>query len=149
MPPIHLVTSVPDLHTARILAAAGVPYISFLQTTPNLSEIFSWIEGPEIAVQVTDVNLPLPMVNKLIIPYAWYDQFSFMEKSIWWLTDGPSVYKPDGMIYTHVDILAYNESASQLCFYPYRNAIDDNDNMKTWLDYTNDADLFETLFLVN
>jgi hypothetical protein len=147
MPPIHLVTSVPELHTARILAAAGVPYISFLQTTPNLNEIISWIEGPEVLVQVIDLNLAIPQVNHLIIPYAWYDQFYFMEKSIWWITDDALVSKPDGMIYTDAVALPTNESASHLCFYPYRNAIQVNDNIKTWLDFNKDSELFEALFL--
>lgn len=149
MPPIDLVTSVPNLHIARILAAAGVPYISFLQNTPNLTEIIAWIEGPEIFVQLIDTDLPIPPVDNLIIPYSWFDQFSFVDKRTWWMTDDASVDIPDGMIYTTIDLSYANESKTNLCLYPCHHAIARQNKRKIWIDYEKDADIFEVTFLMN
>lgn len=148
MPSVDLVTSVPDLHTARILASAGVSYISFLQSNSQLNEIIPWIEGPEIFVQLTDHDLPVPRIHGLIIPYTWYDQYSFMDKKIFWITDRAEQDISSDIIYTNRNITPFPKDEFYKSFYHYTiiNEQDINDNL-CWIDFEDDLSLFERLFL--
>ncbi|MBK8282304.1 MAG: hypothetical protein IPK94_19755 [Saprospiraceae bacterium] len=142
MESVSLVTSVPDLHTARICAAAGVPMISLVQTHPNLIEIRDWLEGTEVFVQITDPDLPLPLVDHLIIPFEWYDAFSFIDKKVFWITADQMISRPDGMIYTS---LYQNPppTGQDLKLFPYY----EGSLCAVWLDYQSDYKSFERLFL--
>ena len=148
MPSVDLVTSVPDLHTARILASAGVSYISFAQTITNLNEIVAWIEGPEVFVQMTDPDLPIPQVNGLIIPEIWYDQFSFMNKKIFWMTDRIDIHIPLDAIYTDRHMIPFPKHEFFKTFYHYTilHNPDASGNL-SWIDFDEDLNLFERLFL--
>jgi hypothetical protein len=145
---VDLVTSVPDLHTARILASGGVSYISFLQTNPNLNEIIPWIEGPEIFVQLINPDWPVPPVQGLIIPYEWYDQFSFMNKKIFWSTDHAELPESAGIIYNDREITPIPKNPNAKTFYHYSIKIKYNpQDIYTWIDFDQDLTLFENLFL--
>jgi hypothetical protein len=145
---VDLVTSVPDLHTARILASAGIPYISFKQNISNLNEIISWIEGPEVFIQIIDHDLPIPQVDGLIIDHAWYEQYSFMDKKILWLTQRGDLSIADGMIYMP-GVIQVNTIAPQ---YPqfFHASISQMKHIQStmyWLDYEQDQALFDQIFL--
>lgn len=142
MESVSLVTSVPDLHIARICAAAGVPMISIDQTHPNLFEIRDWLEGTEVFVQITDPELPLPLTDHLIIPFKWHDAFSFIDKKVLWITDDQTIYRPDGMIYTGL----YQDpspASKDFKLFPYH----EGSLFASWLDYQSDYPIFEKLFL--
>ncbi len=145
---VDLVTSVPDLHTARILASAGVSYISFLQTNAQLNEIIPWIEGPEIFVQLTDQDLPVPRVRGLIIPYTWYNLYSFMDKKVFWITDQVEQNISSDMIYTNRNVSPFPEHEFYKSFYHYTIINEQNiiGNL-SWIDFEDDLSLFERLFL--
>lgn len=125
---LSLVLSVPDLQAARILAAAGIPQIALLQTNPNFAEIRSWLEGVSVGSQITDPNSSLPVADFFIIPFAFYDQFSFMDARIYWLRDQGEITDRHG----------------NLIFLPY--AIE-NEVVASWLDWERNYDKIEELFL--
>ena len=148
MKSVDLVTSVPDLHTARILASAGIPFISFKQNVSNLSEIISWIEGPEVFVQIIDPDLPIPQIGGLIIAYDWYEQYSFINKKILWLSYRSDVSIADGMIYADSIIHVKTIDPNHVQFYHYSFSNHENNHpTKYWLDYERDQALFDQLFL--
>jgi len=149
--PMHLpdlVTSVPDLHTARILAAAGVGYIAFKQQIQTLSEIRPWLEGPEIGIEIVDMDTPIILADFLILPMEWYELYSFSDKRIFWKTDDPGKDEPDGMIYLKGIIKSVIEAKQGTPFLHYKDLYSQKDQpVKTWIDYEADLLLFESLFL--
>lgn len=139
-----LVTSVPDLHTARILAAAGVPYLVFRQDTENLADLIQWLEGPRIGVEIADPETIVPRVDFLLIPLEFYDRFAFVEKPIFWKTGNTGAVFPDGMVYTRHDVHSARDGV--MCFYPYTGMPTGND-LPTWLNCREDKAMLEALFL--
>lgn len=125
---LSLVLSVPDLHSARILAAAGVPQIALLQSNPNFVEIKSWLQGVAVGAQITDPNASIPQADFLVIPKKYFDQFSFMDGRVYWLGDqGEIIDKLDNLI-----------------FLPF--AIE-NEIVSSWLDWTLHFEKIEEMFL--
>ena len=53
---LELVTSVPDLQSARMLAAANIPLICLSPEVNNAAEIKSWIEGSQIGIELKDAE---------------------------------------------------------------------------------------------
>jgi hypothetical protein len=142
---IALVTSVPDLHTARILASAGVPYISFQQEINNLPDIQAWLEGPEIGIQIENPELSLPQVDFLIVKDSDYDLYSFSGKKIFWLTTDVHWTKPYGALLNvsppvdHLQVTVFNKYAAQF--------EDVDHSFRFWLDCIDDATSFDRIFL--
>lgn len=139
-----LVTSVPDLHIARILAAAGVPYLVFRQDTENLADLIQWLEGPRIGVEIADPEETVPQADFLLIPLEFYDRFAFVEKPVFWKTGDTTAAFPDGMLYTRYDV--HSARDGMMCFYPYAGMATGND-LPTWLNCREDKALLEALFL--
>lgn len=139
-----LVTSVPDLHTARILAASGVPYLVFSLDTENLADLIQWLEGPRIGVEIADPEAIVPRADFLLIPLEFYDRFAFVEKPVFWKTEDTGAAFPDGMVYTRYDVGSARDGV--MCFYPYADMPIGND-LHTWLDCREDKALLEALFL--
>jgi hypothetical protein len=77
-----LLISVPDLQAARIAAAAGIAYICLDQKNPHLLEIKSWLEGVKTGVFVEDPDLPIPMVDFILIPEDSLPTYQWLEKEI-------------------------------------------------------------------
>jgi len=142
-----LITSVPDLQTARILAAAGVDYIAFHQNIENLEEIKPWLEGPQIGVEITDPDLSLPNADFLIMPLQWYDLFSFSNRPILWKTDGDTGQTSENLLFVKGSIMEVSEPMGGIRFYHYSDFTDSEVTTKSWLDYKDDLVLFEKLFL--
>lgn len=143
-----LITSVPDLQTARILAAAGVDYIAFHQNIENLEDIKPWLEGPQIGVEITDPDLSLPNADFLIMPLQWYELFSFSNRPILWKTDEDTGLTSDNLLVTKGGITNETEPAAGIRFYHYSDYTGaEVVTAKAWLDYKEDLSLFEELFL--
>ncbi|MDZ4707661.1 MAG: hypothetical protein SH818_04595 [Saprospiraceae bacterium] len=143
-----LITSVPDLQTARILAAAGVDYIAFHQNIENLEEIKPWLQGPQIGVEITNPDLSLPGVDFLIMPLEWFDQFSFSGRPILWKAEGDTVQTSENLLFTRGSIMNETEPTTGMQFYHYADYISSKSvTAKAWLDYKEDLSLFEELFL--
>ena len=142
-----LVTSVPDLHTARILAAAGIPYIAFHQQIRNLEEIKPWLEGPRTGIEMKDPDQSLPASDFLIMPASWYDLFSFSGRTIFWKTGDGNFDKGDLVLSRGVLFTPGSETVGRR-FYHYADYRDERGvNSAAWLDYEEDFNLFEALFL--
>lgn len=143
-----LITSVPDLQTARILAAAGVEYIAFHQNIENLEDIKTWLEGPQIGVEIIDPDLSLPNADFLIMPIQWYDLFSFSNRPILWKTEGDTVHTSENLLFVKGSIMEESEPTGGIRFYHYSDYTDSESvTAKSWLDYQDDLSLFEELFL--
>jgi hypothetical protein len=143
-----LITSVPDLQTARILAAAGVDYIAFHQNIENLEEIKPWLEGPQIGVEITDPDLSLPNADFLIMPLQWYDLFSFSNRPILWKTEENTVQTSENLLFVKGSRMEESEPTAGIRFYHYSDYTDSEAiTAKSWLDYKDDLVLFEKLFL--
>ncbi len=143
-----LITSVPDLQTARILAAAGVDYIAFHQNIENLEEIKPWLEGPQIGVEITDPELSLPNADFLIMPLQWYDLFSFSNRPILWKTDGDTEKTSENLLIAKGGTMEETELTIGIRFYHYSDYTGSEAvTAKSWLDYKDDLSLFEELFL--
>lgn len=145
-----LITSVPDLHTARILAAAGVDYIAFHQNIENLEEIRPWLEGPQIGVEITDPDLSLPNADFLIMPVEWYDLFSFSARPILWKVGVQLLpNRPRGnIIFARDNPMNETEMDEGIHFYHHSDFTgSESVTAKAWLDYKEDLVLFEKLFL--
>jgi hypothetical protein len=125
---LSLVLSVPDLQAARILAAAGVPQIALLQSNPHFAEIKSWLEGVSVGAQITDPNVSLPQADFFIIPFIFFDQFSFMNTRMYWLGDQGEITDKQG----------------NLIFLPF--AVE-NEVVSSWLDWEQNYEKVEELFL--
>lgn len=141
-----LVTSVPDLQIARILAAAGAQYIAFDQSMDQLSEISQWLEGPQTGVEIDDPNHPVPQVDFLIVPIILFEQFAFFEKKIFWKSKLTDIDEPAGMIFIREAGYSGPENGTGACFYHYSDR-PDNRNKLTWIDYKKDQLLFEKIFI--
>ena len=142
-----LVTSVPDLHTARILAAAGVSYIAFHQHIKNLEDIITWLEGPQTGVEMIDPDQSVPATDFLIMPAGWYDLFSFSGRTIFWKIDGDGFNQGD-MIISRGGLMTATGMKEGRRFYHYSDYCGSEDETaKAWLDYEEDLSLFEELFL--
>jgi|GEM_PF-1246669 len=111
-----LITSVPDLQTARILAAAGVDYIAFHQNIENLEEIKPWLQGPQIGVEITNPDLSLPGADFLIMPLEWFDQFSFSGRPILWKAEGDTVQTSENLLFTRGSIMNETEPTTGMQF---------------------------------
>ncbi len=146
MPLITLVTSVPDLHMARILAAARVPLISFLQNTNHLNEIKSWLAGPEIGVQIEDHELPLPQVDFLIIHDINYEQYAHVDKKIYWKTKDATWDRPYAGIFDATFAMPI-ENRKVITFNKYIEGNKNSEQSLYWIDYIEDAVIFEQIFL--
>lgn len=141
-----LVTSVPDLHTARILAAAGVKYIAFRPGTQNLGDIMQWLEGPQTGLEVLEAESQIPAADFLIIPYELYDQYAFSDKRIFWKTDQSMIYQEDGMIYLKGAIDEESPDQPGLRFYHYAEGMGKAGEL-TWMDMEEDSVWYEKLFV--
>lgn len=125
--PLSLILSVPDLQSARILAAAGVPQISLLQSNEHVSEIKSWLEGTKVGVQIKDIGKTFPQADFYIISEE-YQSFGFIDTLTYW-------QGKDGEL---------NDQNGNLLFLPY--AIE-NEILASWLDWEIHYDVIEELFL--
>lgn len=141
-----LIMSVSDLQTARILAAAGVSYISFHQYIENLDEIKPWLEGPLIGVQIADPDQSLPTADFLIMPEEWYDLFSFSGRKIFWKgNSGLMSQEPE--VITILNKAIENPVSDTGNFFHYTRTLGIKENILTWIDFEEDQALFEKLFL--
>ncbi len=124
---LSLVLSVPDLQAARILAAAGVPQIALSATHPYFVEIKSWLEGTEVGASISDADQRIPPADFLVVPIEFYENYSFVDKKIYWVTS-------DGQL---------TDRFGNLELLPYAH---ENENFPSWLDFKNHEELIAGLF---
>lgn len=141
-----LVTSVPDLHTARILAAAGVKYIAFSSGTQNLGDIIQWLEGPQVGLEILEAESRISAVDFLIVPYELHDQYAFSDKRIFWKTDQSAIYREDGMIYLKGAMSGTSPDKTGLRFYHYADCMGKAVEW-SWMDRDEDTGWYEKLFV--
>lgn len=124
--PLSLVVSVPDLQSARMLAAAGVPKISLLADNPHFNEIKSWLAGIQVGASISYAEQTIPPADFLIIPIELIDQYSFVDKKIYWVKDGQL-----SDVHGNIELLPYAH---------------ENENFPSWLDYEKHQELISDLF---
>ncbi len=131
---LELVTSVPDLHTARILAAAGVPNIALSQDHPHFADIRSWLEGTKVGAMISEPESIIPQADFLVIPMAYFDQLSFLDHVKYWIKENKSIVLDPGG-FNKDELNAFPST-------PYFNKQDNG--QKVWFDFEKNPELLES-----
>lgn len=124
---LKLVLTVPDLQAARMLTAAGVPQIALSATNPYFVEIKSWLEGTQVGASISEADQSIPPADFLVVPIEFYENYSFVEKKIYWVTSEGQITDKHG----NIELLPYAH---------------ENENFPSWLDFKKHEEIIAGLF---